>query len=57
MGNRELDPNRRKARTHRPLFYYGAAIATKPYLERTFPAFGAPDIATWRLESADGSCL
>ena len=28
-----------------PLFYYGSAIATKPYLERTFPAFGAPDIA------------
>jgi len=32
-----------------PLFYYGTAIATKPYLQRTFPSFGAPDIAKWRL--------
>jgi oligopeptide transport system substrate-binding protein len=36
-----------------PLFYYGAAIATRPYSERTFPAFGAPDIAKWRLIAAD----
>ena len=56
MGNRELDPNRRKARTHRPIFYYGAAIATKPYLERTFPAFGAPDIAKWRLLPTNEPC-
>lgn len=39
-----------------PLFYYGAAIVTKPYLERTFPSFGAPDIAKWRLLPADRPC-
>jgi len=36
-----------------PLFYYGSAIATKPYLQRTFPSFGAPDIAKWRLIAQD----
>ena len=36
-----------------PLFYYGSAIATKPYLHRTFPSFGAPDIANWQLGAQD----
>jgi hypothetical protein len=40
-----------------PLFYLVSAIVTKPYLERTFPAFGAPDIAKWRLLPADGPQL
>jgi len=32
-----------------PLYYYVSAITTKPYLERTYPSFGAFDIATWRI--------
>jgi len=36
-----------------PLFYSGSAIATKPYLQRTFPSFGAPNIAKWRLLPED----
>lgn len=36
-----------------PLFYYGSAIATKLYLHRTFPSFGAPDIANWQLGAQD----
>jgi oligopeptide transport system substrate-binding protein len=31
-----------------PLYFPASAIATKPYLERTFPAAGGFDISTWR---------
>ncbi len=65
---RELDPQRRKDLYQQadrilvetdavimPLFYYGSSIATKPYLQRTFPSFGAPDIARWRLLPESGN--
>ena len=32
-----------------PLYYYASNVATKPYLERTYPAIGAYDIAKWRI--------
>jgi oligopeptide transport system substrate-binding protein len=32
-----------------PLYYYAWAIATKPYLERTYPLAGSFDIATWHI--------
>lgn len=31
-----------------PLYYYASAVATKPYLQRTYPA-SPSDIATWRI--------
>jgi len=65
-ASRELDPKIRRGLYKQaekilvetdavimPLFYYGSAIATKPYLQRTFPSFGAPDIAKWRLLPED----
>jgi oligopeptide transport system substrate-binding protein len=35
-----------------PLYYMTSVIATKPYLERTYPVGGQPDIATWRIRTA-----
>jgi len=32
-----------------PLYYYASAVATKPYLERTYSAGGLGDIAAWRI--------
>jgi oligopeptide transport system substrate-binding protein len=32
-----------------PLYFYGSFVATKPYLERTYPVFAGYDIATWRI--------
>ena len=34
-----------------PLYHYVSVIATKPYLERTYPVGGAPDVATWRIRT------
>ncbi len=31
-----------------PLYTHVQEVAAKPYLRRSYPAFGAPDIATWR---------
>ncbi len=38
-----------------PLYYYASTVATKPYLERTYPAVGGFDIATWRIAHASGA--
>jgi ABC-type transport system substrate-binding protein len=35
-----------------PLYYYATHIATRPYLQRTYPAAGAFDISTWRRDPA-----
>jgi len=32
-----------------PIYYYARWTAAKPYLQRTFPGFEAPDLATWRM--------
>lgn len=32
-----------------PLYYYGSRAAARPYLERSYPASGMFDIATWRI--------
>jgi oligopeptide transport system substrate-binding protein len=32
-----------------PLYADALLVAAQPYLERTYPGFGAPDIATWRF--------
>jgi oligopeptide transport system substrate-binding protein len=37
-----------------PLYWYTSLEATKPYLERTYPACGWYDIATWRLTRVSG---
>ncbi len=37
-----------------PLYYYGSAVATRPYLERTYPT-GTFDIATWRIVRASAA--
>ncbi|RLC85172.1 MAG: hypothetical protein DRI79_11735 [Chloroflexi bacterium] len=37
-----------------PLYYYASAVATKPYLERTYSAGGLGDIATWRITRVSG---
>jgi hypothetical protein len=34
-----------------PLYYMTSVIATKPHLERTYPAGGQPDVATWRIRT------
>jgi oligopeptide transport system substrate-binding protein len=34
-----------------PLYSGIQEVAAKPYLRRTYPAFGAPDVATWRMVS------
>ncbi len=36
-----------------PLYYYASVVATKPYLERKYPAGGFGDIATWRITIAE----
>jgi len=38
-----------------PLYYYGAFVATKPYLERTYPVGGQADIAAWRITRVSGT--
>lgn len=38
-----------------PLYYYAHAIATKPYLQRTYPPFGEFDIASWRITSVSNA--
>jgi oligopeptide transport system substrate-binding protein len=35
-----------------PLYYTANVIATKPYLERTYPVGGQPDVATWRISTS-----
>jgi len=64
---REQDPDARKALYKQaeeilvetdavimPLYYHAAAVLTKPYLQRTYPTLGAPDISTWRILGASG---
>jgi len=61
---REPDPNQRKLLYRQvekilveedammmPLFYYGDLIAAKPYLTRTYPFWGAPNLGDWDLTS------
>jgi oligopeptide transport system substrate-binding protein len=36
-----------------PLYYFTGVIATKPYLERTYPAGGQPDVAMWRIRTSE----
>jgi len=60
----QTDPNARKALYKQaeeilvetdavliPLYYPTSVIATKPYLERTYPAGAQPDVATWRIRT------
>jgi oligopeptide transport system substrate-binding protein len=35
-----------------PVYDYTSVIATKPYLERTYPVSGAPDVANWRIRTS-----
>ena len=32
-----------------PLYFYGTFVATKPYLERTYPTFQVYDISNWQI--------
>jgi oligopeptide transport system substrate-binding protein len=65
QATREPDPDRRRALYRQaekilveedavmmPLFYMGDLIAAKPYLTRTYPFWGAPDLGDWDLTSA-----
>ncbi len=38
-----------------PLYFYGSVIATRPYLERTYPVSGKYDISTWRDTRVQGT--
>jgi oligopeptide transport system substrate-binding protein len=35
-----------------PLYHYAIAVATKPYLERTYPGATQPDVADWRIRTS-----
>ena len=35
-----------------PLYYYEGVVATKPYLERTYPVTGSPNYSTWRIRTS-----
>lgn len=63
----ELDPNTRKLLYKQaeeilnetdaaiiPIYFYGSFVATKAYLERTYPTWGI-DIATWRITHVSGT--
>lgn len=38
-----------------PIYHYTSVVATRPYLQRTYPAWALYDIGTWRLAIATGA--
>ena len=38
-----------------PLYFYSSVVATKPYLERTYPAANGYDLASWRITRVTGT--